>query len=72
MYFDCNNETVKAEFYFYLQGNDCLSIRVGRHDTAIETRELENYINQNRTKLKQQVKPDVIRVREEQRGSLLE
>lgn len=71
-FFNYNNQTVKAEFFFYLQGMDCLSIRVGRHDTAISTKELENYINENRIDLKKQVKPDVVRVREEQRARLVE
>lgn len=65
--FDYNGKTVKADFIFYLQSDQCLSIRVGRHDTEVHTAELEAYINANRQDLKKLVKPDVERVRKEQR-----
>lgn len=65
--FDYKGIRIKADFIFYLQSDQCLSIRVGRHDPEIHTAELEEYINQNRQELKKFVKPDVERVRKEQR-----
>ena len=40
-YLDYEGEKVHAEFNFYLQGNQCLGIRLGRHDTQVETALLE-------------------------------
>lgn len=65
--FDTGEGKARADFIFYLQGNDCLSIRVGRHDNQISTAQLEEYINENRLDLKRLVKPDVERVRQEAR-----
>lgn len=65
MFFDYNSEIVKAEFIFYLQRDECLGIRVGRHDEKVPTKELENYINQNKFALKKLVQPDVARVKAE-------
>ncbi len=61
---------VRAEFIFYLQGNDCLSIRLGRHDTRVSTQELEEFLVQHRYHLRQQIKPEVERIRQERRGRL--
>lgn len=69
--FDVNGQKLKADFIFYLQGNDCLSIRVGRHDLKMQTVDLENFIKENRLGLRRQVKPDVERVRAEVRARLL-
>lgn len=59
-------QIIKAEWVFYLQGNECLNIRLGRHDGAVSTDLLEKYLKENRTELRQLVKPDVIRLRKEQ------
>jgi hypothetical protein len=58
---------IRAEFIFYLQGNECLSIRLGRHDTRVSTCELEEFLNNSRQALKQQIKPEVERIRKERR-----
>ncbi|MEN6351096.1 MAG: hypothetical protein ABFD08_17095 [Syntrophomonas sp.] len=68
--FDYHGQEIKAEFNFYLQSNECLSIRLGRHDKAVPTSELEDFIQQNRLELKKMVKPDVERVRRERRERL--
>ncbi|NLJ73285.1 MAG: hypothetical protein GX333_09760 [Syntrophomonadaceae bacterium] len=65
MFFDHNGNEVMAQFIFYLQRDECLGIRVGRHDGAVPTVELENYINKNKPDLKKLVKPEVVRVKAE-------
>ena len=42
-YLEYGDVEVRAEFIFYLQGNDCLNIRLGRHDTRVSTQELEDF-----------------------------
>ncbi|MDD2510732.1 MAG: hypothetical protein PHP26_10540 [Syntrophomonas sp.] len=68
--FEHNGERVKAEFNFYLQLNECLSIRLGRHDKRLSTADLENFISNKRMELKKMVKPDVERLRREKRKEL--
>ncbi|MDD2621004.1 MAG: hypothetical protein PHC92_10090 [Syntrophomonadaceae bacterium] len=68
--FDCEGVERKAEFVFYLQGIYCLSIKLGRHDKAMVTSELEEYIRKNMTELKKMVNPDVERIRKERRAIL--
>lgn len=65
--FEKDSNEYKANFFFYLQGNSCLSIRTGRHEEGLRTYELEDYIKENRNELKKMVKPEVERVRKEQR-----
>lgn len=65
--FEVEGQLVKADFIFYLQGEDCLSIRVGRHDTRLSTKELESYLKDNSLALRKLVKPEVERVRRENR-----
>lgn len=60
------DQTIRAEWVFYLQGNECLNIRLGRHDGSVPTDILETYLKENRARLRQLVKPDVIRLRKEQ------
>lgn len=61
---------VRAEFIFYLQGNDCLNVRLGRHDTRISTQELEDFLAQQRQHLRQWIKPEVERIRQERRDKM--
>lgn len=68
--FECNNRQIKAELIFYLQANECLGIRLGRHDKTVSTDDLEEYISKKRIELRKMVKPDVIRVREERRARM--
>lgn len=70
IYFDYNGRTAKAEFLFYLQGNACLGIRVGRHDNIATTKDFEEYINNHRQELKKRVQPDVVRVKQERLARL--
>ncbi len=71
MFFNYNDETVKAEFIFYLQRDECLGIRVGRHDERVPTQELKQYVKENKPSLKKLVKPDVVRVKEERLRRLM-
>lgn len=70
--FDCEGEERKAEFVFYLQSTYCLSIKLGRHDKAMQTSELEEFIRNNMIVLKKMVNPDVERIRKERRAVLYE
>lgn len=62
----------KAELNFYLQGKQCLTVRLGRHDENISTAELENYINQHSREIRQQIDPHIGPMREEKRRQLYE
>ncbi|NLO21916.1 MAG: hypothetical protein GX119_07930 [Syntrophomonadaceae bacterium] len=64
------DKEVRAEFIFYLQGNDCLNIRLGRHDTRVSTQELEDFLAKQRQHLRQGIKPEVERIRQERRDKL--
>lgn len=61
----------RAELRFYLQGNDCLGIHLGRHDTSIQTSELENYLLAHKVELRQQISSQVPRLRQEYKQMLL-
>ncbi|MBO8159595.1 hypothetical protein [Thermosyntropha sp.] len=65
VYFKVGGEEFKAEFIFYLQANKCLSIRVGRHDPSLNTRDLEEYIEKYGRGLREIVRPEVERVKKE-------
>lgn len=68
--FELNGEKAKAEFSLYLQLNECLSIRLNRHDKKLSTAELEKFISDNRLELKKMVQPDVERLRRAKRKEL--
>lgn len=70
MIFEKDGNEFKANFFFYLQGNSCLGIRTGRHEEGLRTHELEDFIKENRNELKKMVKPEVERVRREQRAQI--
>lgn len=70
--FEVDRQQVKADFIFYLQSNDCLSIRIGRHDPRLTTAQLEDYIKENRLPLRQMVKPEVERVRRQAREKYID
>ena len=63
---------VNAEFNFYLQGNQCLGIRLGRHDTEVETALLEKFIRENHAMMKKMVIPDIIRIRQERSERMMQ
>lgn len=69
--FNVEGEEAAADFIFYLQSNDCLSIRLGRHDNRLITSEIEAFIRQNLQVLKKQVQPDVERLRRERRERIM-
>ncbi len=66
-YLEYGEHIVKAELIFYLQGSDCLNIRLGRHDTVVSTLELEEFLKECRNDLRKEIKPDVERIRKERR-----
>ncbi len=69
----CRDDTIAtAEYIFYLQANDCLSIRLGRHDSQISTQDHEAFLIQEQRNIRHMVKPDVIRVRQEARARISE
>lgn len=63
--FDCNGIEKKADFHFYLQGDRCLSIHLGRHDPDLSTAELQEFLDQNQVSLRRKMQPDFKRLREE-------
>lgn len=65
--FDIDGKQVKAEMNFYLQGTQCLAIKLGRHDKGVASSDLEAYLNQYIMEIKKQIKPDVERIRKERR-----
>jgi len=67
-----NGTAAKAEYIFYLQANDCLSVRLGRHDSSISTPEHEEFLKHQQRSIRQMVKPDVLRVRLEARARISE
>lgn len=60
-----NGRNIKAEFNYYLQGNQCLGIRLGRHDKEVATALLEEFIRNHMTELKKMVEPDIARLKKE-------
>ena len=68
--FNYDGQEKMADFHFYVQGDRCLSIRLGRHDTDLETQQLQSFIHQNHAALKKDINPEVKRLREERRRAL--
>lgn len=56
---------IKADLIFYLQGYQCLNIRLGRHDKEVTTGEMEKFLEENKTKLRKMVQPDIERLKKE-------
>ncbi len=63
--FKVNNFRYSAEFVFYLQGNDCVGIRLGRHDKRMETKALEEYLNAHKMEIRRQIKPEISSLKNE-------
>ena len=63
--FKMNNFRYKAELVFYLQGNDCVGIRLGRHDMSMATRDLEEYLTAHKMEIRRQIKPEISSLRNE-------
>lgn len=60
-----NNFRYKADLVFYLQGNDCVGIRLGRHDMNLETRSLEEYLTVHKMEIRRQIKPEISSLKNE-------
>ncbi|KUG03471.1 hypothetical protein ASZ90_019107 [hydrocarbon metagenome] len=69
-YLEYGQQVIKAELIFYLQGSDCLNIRLGRHDTVITTSELEEFLKECKSDLRKQIRPDVERIRKERKENM--
>ena len=72
VYLDHEGRKVHAEFNFYLQGSQCLGIRLGRHDKDVETALLEDFIRENHGWIKKMVIPDIIRIRQERLEKMMQ
>ncbi|HEX3012587.1 MAG TPA: hypothetical protein VHQ70_11280 [Syntrophomonadaceae bacterium] len=68
--FDCDGHHIKAELVYYLQGNQCLSIKLGRHDISVATTELEKYITAHQSEMRNMVADDVERLRKERQAMI--
>ena len=69
--FDVDNSRREAELFFYLQGQECLGVRLGRHDKSMATRSLEDYLALHKTEIRKQIKPEIQSLREEGRQILI-
>ena len=65
--FEIDGKNHNAELIFYLQSDYCLSIRAGRCSEGLTTEEVEEYLKENRTRMKRDIKPEVERLRQQQR-----
>lgn len=65
--FEIEGKSHNAELIFYLQSDYCLSIRAGRCGEGLSTATVEQYLLENRTTMKRDIKPEVERLRRQQR-----
>lgn len=49
------SDQYRAELRLYLQKDDCLGIRLGRHDSGLQTGELEGYLAANKMELRHRI-----------------
>lgn len=68
--FEINGSSYNAELIFYLQSDYCLSIRAGRCGEGLTTEEVEEYLKINRAAMKRDIKPEVERLRQQQREAI--
>lgn len=68
--FDCDGRVIRAELIYYLQGYQCLSLKLGRHDTSVSTDELERYLAAHQIEMRDMVKADVERLKKERQARL--
>lgn len=69
-YFEHEGKEYRAELIYYCQANQCLSIKLGRHDPAIATALLNEYVHVHQLEMKRSVNPDVARLRAERRAAI--
>lgn len=67
-----NSQRVKAEFNYYLQGSQCLGIRLGRHSQEIASAVLEEFIRKNLRELRKMVEPDIIRLKQDRLDKMMQ
>jgi hypothetical protein len=68
--FDRDGHLIKAELIYYLQGSKCLNIRLGRHDPAVKTSELESYLTSNQTIMRQMAGVEAEKLKKEKQAKL--
>lgn len=69
--FDVDNCRREADLIFYLQGQECLGIRLGRHDKSVATKALEEYLILHKSEIRTLIKPEIPSLREEGRQILI-
>lgn len=60
-----NNFRHKAELVFYLQGNNCVGVRLGKHDQKLKTKNLEAFLNVNKMEIRKQAAQEICDLKNE-------
>jgi len=68
--FEIEGENHNAELVFYLQSDYCVSIRAGRCGGVLSTEKVDQYLKQNISAMKRDIKPEVERLRQQQREAI--
>ncbi|MGE5391168.1 MAG: hypothetical protein ACM3PE_08925 [Deltaproteobacteria bacterium] len=68
--FEVDGQPHFAELIFYLQSDYCLSIRAGRCGEGLSTETVEEYLKANRAVMKRDIKPEVEKLRQQQRETI--
>lgn len=61
---------MKAELIYYLQSNQCLVVKLGRHDPSVSTGELERYLSMHQSEMRNMVASDVEKLKKERRARI--
>jgi hypothetical protein len=69
--FDVDNCRSEADLFFYLQDQECLGIRLGRHDKSVATQLLEEYLILNKSEIRAMIKTEIPSLREKGRQNLI-
>ena len=68
-FFEHEGQEYRAELSYYAQAGSCLSIKLGRHDPAIATELLDDYLREHLQEMKHQINPEVARAYQERRAA---
>jgi len=60
-----NNFRHKAELVFYLQGGNCVGVRLGRHDQKLKTKNLEAFLNAHKMDIRKQAAQEICNLKNE-------
>lgn len=69
-FFGYEGQEYRAELIYYCQANDCLSVKLGRHDPSIATALLNDYIRVHQIEMRRAVNAEVPRLRQERREAI--